>query len=248
MMRCCLKNQFALMYRRANRLLHAITIGHSCFDTSARTAGSIFRTAGSVFEAAAIKSALIAALLAAAALVGCGSSPKANFYTLGPGAAPARAEAKASYRIAIGAVTVPDALSRPQIVTRAGANQVTINEFERWAGPLKDEIARALAANLTQLLAGASVFAYPQSANVEADYKVFVDVQRFDSAPGDAATVEALWQVRPAKGEPKFGRSIAREATQGKDYDALVAAHGRALAAVSRDIAAAIRAAGTATR
>ena len=73
-------------------------------------------------------------------------------------------------------------------MTRTGASQVTINEFERWAGPLKGEIARTIAENLTQLLGGASVFAYPQSANVEADYKVLVDVQRFDSAPGDAPT------------------------------------------------------------
>jgi len=54
--------------------------------------------------------------------------------------------------------------------------------------------------------------------------------------------VEILWQVSTAKGGVKTGQSAVREPAGGPGYDALVAAHVRALAAVSRDIAAAIRA------
>jgi uncharacterized lipoprotein YmbA len=183
----------------------------------------------------------IAVLLAAAVLAGCGSSPKTNFYTLSSGAAPLPA-APAPYRVALGAVTVPDVIDRPQLVTRTGANQVTIEEFARWAEPLKSEIPRVIAANLARELDGALVSTYPQSAGMDADCRVLIEVQRFDSAPGDAATIELLWTVRPAKGEAKSGRSVAREATAGAGNDALAAAHSRALAAASRDIAAAIRA------
>ena len=190
------------------------------------------------------KSIQLAALLAAAVLAGCGSSPKSSFYTLSSGAAPQQAPATAQYSVAIGAVTVPDIIDRPQLVTRAAGNQVTIDEFARWAAPLKSEIPRVIADNLTQLLNGARVSTYPQSGNTDTDYLVAIEVQRFDSALGDAATVEVLWTVRPPRsGAPKAGRSVVREPVQGKDYDALVAAHGRALAAVSADIANAIRAA-----
>lgn len=183
-------------------------------------------------------------LLAAAAMAACSSPPKTNFYTLSPAAsAPARADAKVPYGVAIGAVGVPESLDRPQLVTRTGANQLTIAEFERWAGPLKNEIALAIAENLKPLLGGASVSTYPQGEG--ADVHVSVDVQRFDSVLGEAATVEVLWQVRTAKGAPKAGRSMIREAAGGAGYDALVAAHTRALAAASRDIAAAIRVART---
>ena len=190
-------------------------------------------------------SALIAAALAISALAGCGSSPKVNFYALSSAAAPERAAAGAAYGVvAIGPVTVPEMIDRPQIVTRAAANQVTLDEFAQWAEPLKGQIPRIIAANLTQLLDGAYVIAYPQSANVPADYKVDINVQRFESSLGDAAAIEVLWLVRPARGgAPKTGRSVAREPTGGKGYDALAAAHSRALAAVSREIAGAIRAA-----
>ena len=184
-------------------------------------------------------SALPALLFAAVVLAGCSSPPKTNFYTLSAAAAPARADARSPYSVAIGPVGVPESLDRPQLVLRSGANQVAIAEFERWAGPLKSEIALAIAENLKPLLGGASVFTYPQG--VGASVSVSVDVQRFDSAPGEAATIDVLWQVRPAKGAARSGRSSVREAA-GPGYDALVAAHGRALAAVSRDIAAAIRA------
>jgi uncharacterized lipoprotein YmbA len=187
------------------------------------------------------KSMRFAVLLAAATLAGCGSSPKVNFYTLSADAAPPQAAAPAPYSVAIGAVTIPDAVDRAQFVVRTGPNQVTVNEFEVWAGSLKTEIPRVVAGNLAQLLAGASVFAYPLGG--DADIKVLLDVQRFESAPGDAATIEVLWTVQPAKGALRIGRSVAREATAGTGYDALAAAHSRALAAVSRDIASAVRAA-----
>jgi hypothetical protein len=188
------------------------------------------------------KSIPLAALLAVAALAGCGSSPKSHFYTLNSGTPPASAPAAASYSVGIGMVTVPDVVDRPQIVTRSGANQVTIDEFARWAEPLKSDIARVIAANLMRELPGALVSTYPQSANIDADVRVGIDVLRFESVPNDAATIEVLWTVKPAKGAARSGRAVVREATGGAGYDALVAAHSRALDAVSKNIAAAVRA------
>jgi hypothetical protein len=186
---------------------------------------------------------LIAALvLAASALAACGS-PTPRYYML---SAPEQPAAKGVYSVAVGPVTVPDSVDRPQLVLRTGANEVTIAEQSRWAESPKTGIPRVIAANLAQALGDAYVSAYPQGIGSDVDYRVAVDIQRFESAPGDAATVEALWTVSAAKdkgGAPRSGRSLAREPVQGKDYDALVAAHGRALASISRDIAEAVRAA-----
>jgi len=187
---------------------------------------------------------LIAMLvLAAATLTGCSSSPTSHFYML---SAPEQPAAAAVYSVAVGPVTVPEIVDRPQFVLRNGANEVTILEQTRWADSLQREIPRVIAANLAQALGDARVWAFPQGIGSEPDYRVAVDIQRFDSAPGDAATVEALWRVSPGDGKSgavRSGRSRVHEPTKGMEYDALVAAHSRALASISRDIAEAIRAA-----
>jgi uncharacterized protein len=80
-------------------------------------------------------------------------------------------------------------------------------------------------------------------ANFDPAYRVTIDVQRFDSVPGQAALLEAVWTVRKtAGGETRAGRTVAREAVQGEGFDTLAAAHSRALAKMSGDIAIAIRA------
>jgi uncharacterized protein len=80
-------------------------------------------------------------------------------------------------------------------------------------------------------------------ANFNPAYLVTIDVQRFDSIRGQAAVLEAVWTVRKlAGGETRSSRTVARETVQGQDFDALAAAHSRALAKLSSDIATAIRA------
>jgi hypothetical protein len=98
-------------------------------------------------------------------------------------------------------------------------------------------------ANLAVLLGTPQVAVAPL-ANFKPAYRVTIDVQRFESLPGEAVVVEAVWAVsKTASGEARSGRTVTRETVQGEDFDALAAAHSRALAKVSADIAAAIRAA-----
>lgn len=177
------------------------------------------------------------AMLAAAVLSGCAASPKVSFYTL---PAPSYPETRGADAILLGPVTLPETVDRPQLVIRAGDNRVEIIDTRRWAQPLKGEIARVLAANLAHDLGTLRVFLYGQGMSGEADIRVTVDILRFDSRPGAEASMEALWTVR-RRAEPLTGRSVVSVAVQGEGYDPLVAAHGRALARISHDIAEAIR-------
>lgn len=177
-----------------------------------------------------------------AALAACSRSPRVTFYTLEPGAHVESAAATAVTAVSVGPVTLPEVVDRPQLVVRVAANRVEILETHRWAEPLKGEIPRLIAENLRRLLGSNRVSSYPQHAGVDADYRVLVDIQRFDSSPGEAVTVEAVWSVRRVVGgEAKTGRSQVREPVDAVGYDPLVAAYGRALLAVSRDLAGAIR-------
>ena len=175
------------------------------------------------------------------AIVAACASPASRFYTLsGAASSPAMAPGPS---VVVGPVSLPALVDRPQIVVHSGENEVRLDEFNRWASPLHDNIASVIASNLAHQLASARVWPYAQAPLSNADYRVLIDVQRFESTLGQEVLVDILWTVRPASGgTPKTGRSLVREPTAEAGFDPLVAAHSRALARVSADIAAAIRA------
>jgi uncharacterized lipoprotein YmbA len=76
----------------------------------------------------------------------------------------------------------------------------------------------------------------------KADYRVAVDVQRFDSSFSEGATLDAAWTVTPAQGPARTGRTFAQEAAGSRDHAGIAAAHRKALEKLAADIAAAIRA------
>jgi len=174
-------------------------------------------------------------------LAGCASTKPSQFYTLSPSAMPAIATSS-DISVSVGPVSIPAVVDRPQIVLRTGENQVSIAEFDRWASPLKGDIARVVAENLVSMLGTPQVSVFPQSIAADASHRVVINVLRFDSEPGKMATLDALWSVSSRKnGQDRSGRTTITEPTQGGGYAELVAAHSRALGRLSGDIAAAIR-------
>jgi uncharacterized lipoprotein YmbA len=170
-------------------------------------------------------------------LTGCGTPPQERFFTLASESAPPAATS--SYSVIVGPVGVPELVDRPQLVIRTSPTRVEIAELARWAAPLKSEIARVIGDHLARALDGARVSTSSERATGTADYRVLIDIQRFESTPNEGAAVQAAWTVRPTNGAAVSGQSVASEPA-GAGYDELVAAHSRALASISRDIAHAI--------
>jgi len=179
-----------------------------------------------------LRAVVVSAVLAILG-AGCSSTPPARFYTLSSTSTPAVASSELS--VAVGPVAVPAAVDRPQIVVSLGPNRVWLDEFNRWAAPLQDDIARVVAENLAAML-GTPRVAKTLSAGMA--YRAVIEVQRFDSAPGDAATVDYVWTVTRARdGKTQTGRMSMREATTAPGYEGLAAAHSRAVTRLCRDIA-----------
>jgi uncharacterized lipoprotein YmbA len=170
---------------------------------------------------------------------GCASTPS-RFYTL---SAPSAATPSSSnLSVVVGPVSVPASVDRPEIVVSTGPNQLRLEEFDRWASPLQDEIARTVAENLVGILHTPHVTLASQDLGTAARYKVIIGVQRLESMPGKDAALDASWSVHRTKdGKTITGRTTVRETLHKPGYEALVAAHSRAVARLSRDIAEAIR-------
>jgi uncharacterized lipoprotein YmbA len=177
-------------------------------------------------------------LLLCLLLAACGSTPKEHFYTLSF-AEPPQPTAQATITVAVAAVTLPDAVDRTPMVLRTGPNQVDIDDLHRWAEPLKSAVPRALAGNIARELGNASVTSGRQAATT-ADYRVAVDVRRFESSFADGAVLEAAWTVTGKTGAPVTGMTLAREPAPSPDHAGIAAAHSRALERLAREIAATI--------
>jgi hypothetical protein len=180
---------------------------------------------------------------------GCAGSRPAKFYTLNPlgahGEIPKGDSTERGIAVAIGPVAIPDYLDRPQILTRSGPRELKLAEFDRWAGSFEQDVSRVLTENLSALLAPDNVIvlrwgrdAYP----FPAAFRVGVDVTRFEGTIGESVILAARWSVSREEDRKILfvHESILKEPVEGQDYDALVEAMSRALAGLSREIAAAI--------
>jgi uncharacterized protein len=187
-------------------------------------------------------------VLGVATVLAACSSPSSNLYTLSPTAAAVATEAPCNCSVVVGPVSIPAIDNVPQIVVNSGPNQVRLDEFNRWASPLQNNIMRVVAENLVTLLGTPQVTLFQEALNADAEYHIAIEVQSFESTLGEVATLKAMWMVRRTKdGKTQTGRTSVREPLAQKGYTALISAHNQGLLQLSQDIAAGVRTLGHAT-
>jgi uncharacterized protein len=179
------------------------------------------------------------------ALTGClGSSRPARFYTLEPAQVrDVPGSGATDVTLAVGPVELPDYVDRPQIVTRTGANELVIAEFDRWGGSLDNQITGSLVAALRDRLASRQIAVAPwRSAIVPGanPYRVAVSVSRFDAVPGQSVVLQARWELIAQRNgkEESLGvkEASVTEKLDGSGYDAVVAAMQRALSRFAQEM------------
>lgn len=148
----------------------------------------------------AIGSGLRAALAAAgllAGLVGCGTAPPTRLHSLlaSPGQPGAAAGAPAPLVAQLMAVRVPLAVDQAPWLVRLPDQSLRVLEQERWTSPLREELRAALREQLVRhwglqepalALAGAAV------------WRIEVEVQRFESLPGQSAWLAGQFTLTAA--------------------------------------------------
>jgi uncharacterized protein len=148
-------------------------------------------------------------------------------------------DVKSSLAVGIGPVTISDYLDRPQIVIRSGHNKLELADFDKWAGSLKSNIECVLAENLSILLSIDRVFIYPWNYSMPLDYRVAVEIIRFDGMPGEKAELKARWILSDTESrevlvvkQPSFSEPV-----DGVGYETFVAAQSKTIESLSIDIA-----------
>ncbi|MET0383104.1 MAG: ABC-type transport auxiliary lipoprotein family protein [Burkholderiaceae bacterium] len=211
----------------------------------------------------------LAPLLASLAFAAGCSTPLDHYHTLRPSgsAKPGGAHA-AAHGLAIGPVTVPDALARHEWVIRNGDTGAMVYEHQLWTQDLGAELAQTLVDYLNggALPGGLWADAGPTGSGSGTDFdrppplRLRVQVLRFDSmlVPSPAVSDQFRWAVECVPSDPKVSpvdagryrvvRAAVRDvgASAGpaegeRRYDALARAHSDGVRALADDIAAALR-------
>jgi uncharacterized lipoprotein YmbA len=127
-----------------------------------------------------LKITLVTACLLLAA---CRSDP-IQFHTLTPTQLSGTTRGNGG-EILIEGLSVPPQVDRPQIVIRQGNSGLAILETQWWAASLMDELRSALVDQLA-------------NSNPQRKVSVRLDVQRFDSIPGQYGLIDVKWRLRHA--------------------------------------------------
>lgn len=136
---------------------------------------------------------------------GCSSAP-IHYHTL----VPAQPGGPASGQVKVERVSMPPQVDRSQLVIRQGGSGLAILETEWWGANLVDEFRNALEDQLGAPGSGAALLR--------------VDVQRFDSVPGQYALLDARWRLqRRGSDKPLVCRS-SLQTPAGPSVEALVVA------------------------
>ncbi len=146
-------------------------------------------------------------LCAGVLLTACASTPT-HFYTLEAQSRPPVASSTSSTKkmlIGIGPLTLPALLDRKGIVTRADNNSVQIAEFDQWAAPLQNNVIAVISKNVAALQPNAIVRAYPWGVYGNVDYRVIIDITRFDTQLGKSVNLEASWAIMEEKNHTIVG-------------------------------------------
>lgn len=186
-------------------------------------------------------------LLAMMFISACASTPAEHFYSLdtnqvvvakGVGT---QVTETAPFSLLINRVTVPESVDRPQLVLRGDQSQLRIDEQHRWSESLRQAIPRIVASDLRQRFSTARVAVSGDSvSNSSPTYFLAMDVVRFDSRLGDGVRLGVHWQLRNATTTLRDTVTDISETAGTGGYEAVVAAHRRALATLADTIAAAI--------
>ena len=181
---------------------------------------------------------------------GCGifqRSPETRYYVMtlpSDSGQVAYTRAITGPRIGVGPISLPAYLSRQQIFIRQGnSTDVRLADYDRWGENMSDGIARLLVEAMSAQLANDGGMVQPLRAAGLADWRVGVNINRFDGAPGAEVVLDANWGLYAIHGDILREGHFLSTAPAGAGIDGLVRAHGELLAQLSTVLVEAVRAA-----
>ncbi|MFN2427074.1 MAG: membrane integrity-associated transporter subunit PqiC [Candidatus Binatia bacterium] len=194
---------------------------------------------------------MLAASLAAGCTVLRAEPDDSRYFALSsmnasPSAAPARA--RPDIHFGLGPVKVPGYLDTQALVRSNPGGSIEYVSDAFWAEPLGEGFSRALLYRTSTRIGTTNATAYPWYSTTGVDWKIPVDVLRFEATADGRAILVARWSVeRVSNGEVVAGTESVFEETAGNDPVLIVDALSRCVDRLAETIATAVTSAAART-
>ena len=196
-------------------------------------------------DPAMTRRAFLPVLLGAVALAACSGTPPSRYYLMDAG--PPVAAVVDGPVVFVDQATVAAYADRSPIVLRRGSTEVAFAEFDAWAEPVGSQITTVITDALGDRFGRANVRPTPGRRDREPDFRVSLEVLRFEIATDGQAMLDARWTLLAGPDE-RFAaagreRLMAMPVT-ADSFDARVEALSATLVGLADGIATAIQAEG----
>ena len=170
-------------------------------------------------------------------MAGCSGTPPVRFHSLQEGGG-TKGTGAVRVLTEILPVAVPGRMERAELVLTAADGGPDIHDFDRWAGPLPDEIRAVVTDVLWARLRAADVYRTPVAPDHGLPlYRLSLRVERFEARDGRGADVTGVWTLRRlTQGQAVTCRASVWAAAAGPGADAAA----RSLAAATTRLGEAI--------
>ncbi len=143
--------------------------------------------------------------------------------------------------VGVGPVSLPAYLDRSEVVVRVSENELSILGGHRWAESLDSNFRRVLAENVGAMAGTRNILEFPWPADTKLDYRVTVDVERFEPNDAGFAVLIARWRMQNGDGQQlASGRSAHQARIEPRTTSAAVAALSQVARLLAEEIAASI--------
>lgn len=174
-------------------------------------------------------------------LVGCAGTPPSRYYHMA--ADPPPVVVPEGPVVFVDRAVVAAYADRSPLVVRRGAALVEFAEFDVWAEPVAGQISAVLVDALGHRFGSANVLPTPVRRDREPDFRVTVEVLRFEIDENAEALLDARWTLLEGP-EERFAATGRERLTARPDppasFDAKAAALASTVSRLAGKIAAAI--------
>jgi uncharacterized lipoprotein YmbA len=178
------------------------------------------------------------ALFAVLALAACGGTPPSRYYLMDAGPPAATAPAGDTV-VFVDRATVAAYADRSAMVVRRGTTEVAFAEQDAWAEPIAAQVTSVVTDALGDRFGRANVVPTPVRLDREPDFRVVVEVLRFETGADGTALLDARWTLLEGPNDD-FATAGRERLTATPTDPASFDARAAALAATLVDLAGAI--------